>query len=58
MLLSEFERLLPFAEPIGLDNPEMVERFFYATDGLMDSIIKIIRDARILRLKRTGNDTS
>ncbi|HDX9587776.1 TPA: TniB family NTP-binding protein [Bacillus pseudomycoides] len=52
MLLSEFDRLLPFAEPIGLDNPEMVERFFYATDGLMDSIIKIIRDAADIAIEK------
>lgn len=51
-LLNGIDLLLPFPEPVGLAEDGMVQRFFYATDGLMDSIIKIIRDAAEIAIEK------
>jgi hypothetical protein len=51
-LLSQFDRLLPFPQPIGLATDEMVARFLYAGDGLIDSITKIIRDAAEIAIEK------
>ncbi|USK32539.1 ATP-binding protein [Bacillus sp. F19] len=42
-LLHLIDSQLPFVEMAGLG--DMAERFYYATNGLMDSIIKIVREA-------------
>jgi len=46
-LLYNIDQQLPFEELSGFANEEMLERFYYATDGLMDSIMKLVREASI-----------
>jgi hypothetical protein len=52
MLLHQIDMLLPLAKPVGLGTEEMVSRFYHATGGLMDSIIKIIGDAVELAIEK------
>lgn len=44
-LLYNIDQQLPFEELSGLAHDDMLERFYYATNGLMDSIMKLVRDA-------------
>ena len=44
-LLYSIDQQLPFEELSGLAQGDMMERFYFATNGLMDSIMKLIRDA-------------
>lgn len=44
-LLYNIDQQLPFEELSGFAQDDMLDRFYYATDGLMDSIMKLIRDA-------------
>lgn len=44
-LLYNIDQQLPFEEWSGLASEDMIERFYDATGGLMDAIMKLIKDA-------------
>jgi hypothetical protein len=49
VLLRTIDNQLPLVEQSNLEN--MADAFYYATSGLMDSIMKIIRDATKIAIK-------
>jgi type II secretory pathway predicted ATPase ExeA len=51
-LLGLIDKQLPFVELSGLDREEMVEKFYFATNGVINSIMKIIRSAAFYALEK------
>ncbi|MBM6617289.1 TniB family NTP-binding protein [Bacillus suaedaesalsae] len=47
MLLKEVDKMLPFENLSGLGEEDLADRFMFATNGVMNSVMKIIRDAAI-----------
>jgi len=52
MLLKLIDNQLPFVELAGLDSEEMIEKIYFATNGVINSIMKIIRTASLYALKK------
>jgi hypothetical protein len=50
--LSQVDEKLPLPDPSNLADPMMAERIHYATGGLMFEIMRLIRAAAVLALKR------
>ncbi|PWW30563.1 TniB protein [Cytobacillus oceanisediminis] len=48
MLLNHIDQMLPFNEFSGLRHENIADRMMYATNGLMNSIMKIIREAALI----------
>jgi energy-coupling factor transporter ATP-binding protein EcfA2 len=53
--LNELDHALPFEELAGLAGPVMSERFYAATRGLVDSIMRIIRSAAKIAIENDKN---
>lgn len=43
--LSALEENLPLKEKLGLGTEEMTRRFYYASDGVLDTVMKTVREA-------------
>ncbi|SIQ29383.1 TniB protein [Peribacillus simplex] len=52
-LLQEIERLLPFEEPSRLIS--LSEKIYSATDGIMDNIMSLLREAAYIAIKENEN---
>ena len=49
-LLYKIDQELPFEEMSGFANEDLLERFYYATGVLMDSIAKLVKDAALFAI--------
>jgi energy-coupling factor transporter ATP-binding protein EcfA2 len=55
LLMRQMDTLLPFVNLAGLDNPDFADRIMAATGGIMNSIMKLIREAALIALEQ-GKD--
>lgn len=52
MLMKQLDILLPFEQLAGLENPEFADRIMTATGGVMNSIMKLIKEAALISLEQ------
>jgi hypothetical protein len=52
MLLQQIDHKQPFENLSGLGTPEFADKIIIATDGVMNSIIKLIKDSALYALKQ------
>ncbi|MRX71970.1 AAA family ATPase [Bacillus lacus] len=52
MLMKQLDNLLPFEQLAGLENPEFADRIMTATGGVMNSIMKLIKEAALIALEQ------
>ncbi|WP_316572084.1 TniB family NTP-binding protein [Neobacillus sp. YIM B06451] len=52
MLLHQIDKQLPFDELTGIGEENFANRIMYATDGIMNSIMKLIRNAALNAIKQ------
>ncbi|MFZ3577882.1 TniB family NTP-binding protein [Virgibacillus sp. DJP39] len=54
-LLREIDRNLPFKQDSNLDSEDFSERFYYASNGLMDTITSLIREASSFAIEENAD---
>lgn len=52
MLMKQLDILLPFEHIAGLENPDFADKIMTATGGIMNSIMKLIKEAALIALEQ------
>lgn len=52
ILMKHLDNILPFENLSGLDTPDIADRIMHATGGIMNSIMKLVREAALIALEQ------
>ena len=51
-LMKHLDNILPFENVSGLDTPDIADRIMHVTGGIMNSIMKLVREAALIALEQ------
>ena len=52
ILMKHLDNILPFENLSGLDMPDIADRIMHATGGIMNSIMKLVRDTALIAVEQ------